>query len=491
MATLPFYRQTATPLAYELMYVYVAGSSVLADIYSDHTLTTARTNPMQANGAGLFGPLFVKPGVKYDVKYRTSDGTQRDTYEGIEAANSSIPAANSSSNGYLFYDSTTNTYSWTTGTLGLTATGFVHYDAVSGSYSVTDFTPWQVKTSVNDSVPGYLASKFTNNSFLTFSESIDSSGKGAIDVSLGTLGVKYGGTGLSSLTANSLVYASGVEAFSSIKNTSTEIKAVTQTYGHALAFSSIITSIESSDGKIGVAIDTNSGRAYLTLQSSSSPYTSVTAPTYTASLSDNMLVCYPACGVQTITLPDPSPYGGIEKTIWVFNQDAASTDLTLTGTGVYGQTTVRPGEWVACRYVPNYGATNSTWHCGTMYALEPPTVTLNSHGFSVGEPVRLDVDSSGNQMWSSAYATDDLSHTATHYIVSVPTSDTFVAANSGFWAITPSTSVYGQQFLGATAGTVVNSISSLPSQVAIQPLGILDSTGLHINITSYVRDLTP
>lgn len=118
-------------------------------------------------------------------------------------------------------------------------------------------------------------------------------------------------------------------------------------------------------------------------------------------------------------------------------------------------------------------------------------VSKAGHGFAVGEPVRLDIDSLGAQTWSSAYATADLAHTATHYVVAVVDANTFRAANSGYWPISPASPVYGQQILGDAAGSVVASVSALPSGVGIQPLGMLDSTGLHINITSYVRDVTP
>ena len=118
-------------------------------------------------------------------------------------------------------------------------------------------------------------------------------------------------------------------------------------------------------------------------------------------------------------------------------------------------------------------------------------VSKAAHGFVVGEPVRLDIDSLGAQTWSAAYATADLTHTATHYVVAVVDVNTFRAANSGYWPIIPASPVYGLQILGPTAGSVVASVIDLPHEVGIQPLGMLDATGLHINILSYVRDLTP
>lgn len=116
-------------------------------------------------------------------------------------------------------------------------------------------------------------------------------------------------------------------------------------------------------------------------------------------------------------------------------------------------------------------------------------VTKAAHGFAVGQPLNLSASSSGD-VWSLAQATADLSQVATHFVVAVVDANTFRVSNAGFWAI-PGLAVYGPLLLGATAGEVVSSVSALPSNVAIQPLGIADATGLHINITSYVRDVTP
>ena len=117
-------------------------------------------------------------------------------------------------------------------------------------------------------------------------------------------------------------------------------------------------------------------------------------------------------------------------------------------------------------------------------------VTKTAHGFAAGQPVRVSVDGSGVSSWTLAQATADLSQVATHFVVAVVDTNTFRVSNAGFWAI-PGLAVYGPLLLGATAGEVVSSVSALPSNVAIQPLGIADATGLHINITSYVRDVTP
>ena len=117
-------------------------------------------------------------------------------------------------------------------------------------------------------------------------------------------------------------------------------------------------------------------------------------------------------------------------------------------------------------------------------------VTKAAHGFVAGQPVRVSVDGSGVSSWALAQASADLSQVATHFVVAVVDTNTFRVSNAGFWAI-PGLTVYGLLLLGATAGGVVSSVSALPSNVAIQPLGIADATGLHINITSYVRDVTP
>ena len=117
-------------------------------------------------------------------------------------------------------------------------------------------------------------------------------------------------------------------------------------------------------------------------------------------------------------------------------------------------------------------------------------VTKDSHGYSAGVPLNLSVDSNGERVWSLAQATDDLSKIATHFVVSYIDENNFRVADYGYWRIT-GLSAYGKLFLSAIPGEVVSSVSALPSNVAIQPLGIADATGLHINITSYVRDVTP
>lgn len=117
-------------------------------------------------------------------------------------------------------------------------------------------------------------------------------------------------------------------------------------------------------------------------------------------------------------------------------------------------------------------------------------VTQSAHNFVVGQPVRVSVDEFGVSSWMLAQATANLSQVATHFVVAVVDANTFRVSNAGFWAI-PGLAVYGPLLLSATAGGVVSSALALPSNVAIQPLGIADATGLHINILSYVRDLTP
>ena len=117
-------------------------------------------------------------------------------------------------------------------------------------------------------------------------------------------------------------------------------------------------------------------------------------------------------------------------------------------------------------------------------------VNKQAHEFSLGQPLHLGVNEAGEPTWSLAQSTSDLSLIATHFVVEVIDNDSFRASCEGYWKGI-SMSSYGQIFLGSSPGSVISSISSLPSNVAIQPLGIADNTGLHINITSYVRDVTP
>ena len=89
MATLPFFRQGATPEPFEIQRIYVAGSSVFATIYEDAALTVVLGNslsvPIQANSEGLYPPIFVSGDIAYDIKFFTQDGYSKDTYEGIVA----------------------------------------------------------------------------------------------------------------------------------------------------------------------------------------------------------------------------------------------------------------------------------------------------------------------------------------------------------------------------------------------------------------------
>lgn len=56
------------PIAGALLYSWVAGQSTLLATYSDSDLLIANTNPVEADGAGLFGPIYLSPqGYKFGL----------------------------------------------------------------------------------------------------------------------------------------------------------------------------------------------------------------------------------------------------------------------------------------------------------------------------------------------------------------------------------------------------------------------------------------
>lgn len=87
VATLPFFRIGAQPLALEIMRIYNAGSSYYASVYTNSNGTISQGNsdtvPIQADAYGLFPPVFVPIGGAYDIKFYGPDLSPRDTYQGI------------------------------------------------------------------------------------------------------------------------------------------------------------------------------------------------------------------------------------------------------------------------------------------------------------------------------------------------------------------------------------------------------------------------
>jgi hypothetical protein len=81
-----------------LLNMYAAGTSTRIDTFSDIALTIANTNPLVADGAGRFGPIYVTPGLSYKAVWTTAAGDLLRTLDNIPAGPStaSIPPADNS-----------------------------------------------------------------------------------------------------------------------------------------------------------------------------------------------------------------------------------------------------------------------------------------------------------------------------------------------------------------------------------------------------------
>ncbi len=54
----------------------LTGTSTLSDTYTNSALTTANSNPIQADAEGTFTPIYLDPTITYRVKWTTSAGVQ-------------------------------------------------------------------------------------------------------------------------------------------------------------------------------------------------------------------------------------------------------------------------------------------------------------------------------------------------------------------------------------------------------------------------------
>ena len=59
-----------------LLFFYMTGTTTPANTYADVGLTIANSNPVVADGAGLFPSIFLTPGQQYKVVLETADGDQ-------------------------------------------------------------------------------------------------------------------------------------------------------------------------------------------------------------------------------------------------------------------------------------------------------------------------------------------------------------------------------------------------------------------------------
>lgn len=74
----PVYRAldaTGTPMPGALLQFYLTGTTTPSPAYTDDTLVTPLSNPVVADGFGLFAPMFLDPTIAYRAQLKTSGGT--------------------------------------------------------------------------------------------------------------------------------------------------------------------------------------------------------------------------------------------------------------------------------------------------------------------------------------------------------------------------------------------------------------------------------
>ena len=67
------YDDNGDPVAGALAYFYETGTTTEVTTYADEALSTANTNPVQADGFGVFPPIFY--GGTTDLKVRVTDAS--------------------------------------------------------------------------------------------------------------------------------------------------------------------------------------------------------------------------------------------------------------------------------------------------------------------------------------------------------------------------------------------------------------------------------
>lgn len=76
---------TGVALPGSLLYFYAAGTSSPIDTFSDITLSTPNANPVVADSAGRFGPIYLTPGLSYKAIWKTAAGATLRTLDNIPA----------------------------------------------------------------------------------------------------------------------------------------------------------------------------------------------------------------------------------------------------------------------------------------------------------------------------------------------------------------------------------------------------------------------
>ncbi len=114
------------PISGACLYIYEAGTDNAISTYSEYTLTTPNSNPVESNGVGLFPDIFVAPD-DYKVIYTDGSGTSvltdvtLDTWDNINISAASSLSGGINAAGYtehLVNSQTGTTYTYLTGDRG-------------------------------------------------------------------------------------------------------------------------------------------------------------------------------------------------------------------------------------------------------------------------------------------------------------------------------------------------------------------------------------
>ena len=74
---------SGAPYSGALLYIYLTGTTTLADLYTDEELTVPQANPVVADSSGRFPQIHGETGLSYDITEKTSGGVTITTYEGV------------------------------------------------------------------------------------------------------------------------------------------------------------------------------------------------------------------------------------------------------------------------------------------------------------------------------------------------------------------------------------------------------------------------
>ena len=74
---------SGAPYSGALLYVYLHGTTTLADLFTDEELTTPQVNPVVSDASGRFPQIHAEPSTGLDIVEKTSGGVVITTYENV------------------------------------------------------------------------------------------------------------------------------------------------------------------------------------------------------------------------------------------------------------------------------------------------------------------------------------------------------------------------------------------------------------------------